>query len=464
MRIGKAENQGKPGETINVEVDGGTREGEIIQGKAGNEINSTKVLIADGVVFSETSPYQQSSQSNIKRNRPKKKKERLTYPIKIGLLYYLNDLMVINKGGDTKKIDIVELANIPTHPLEGWVSLMGFQAIGKNPKQWVAIAFNYRENTAIILKNQIIVNSYNLAEIPYSNQYLWSYLLSLGNGFLMTQNPLFFLYNLSNNTTINFIDNTDNGNRLHGYLGDYSEGDTSYTLSAINQTNYNYFSPQRIFNLIDEYEKHYNTALIQGNQYPESGRDKSIYQTDGGVGEAISTKTITTTGKLVNWIFDTPYEGNYNYSYTAVETPIHEFSYRTLATGAFAGNLSLTADSTGTETFVDSAIATLPLPLQTLNYSDTTTETATFSFGSTLIPHSERTLDLTDTPEVYNFEGNSTWHYTINSADTYTRNGTRTFYQETPLLITPTELFYRSYSQGFTYRDVLTSTYSKYIS
>lgn len=78
MRIGKAKNQGKPGETIAVDLNGKT-----VQAKAGNEINSGKVLVADGVAFSESSPHTERSQSNIKRKRPKKKIRTTTYPIKV---------------------------------------------------------------------------------------------------------------------------------------------------------------------------------------------------------------------------------------------------------------------------------------------------------------------------------------------------------------------------------------------
>jgi hypothetical protein len=82
MRIGRANNQGKVGESINVEVDGKTH-----QAIAGNEINSSKVLVARGedgkiMAFSESSPRETLTNLKVKRRRPKKKVEEIIYPIK----------------------------------------------------------------------------------------------------------------------------------------------------------------------------------------------------------------------------------------------------------------------------------------------------------------------------------------------------------------------------------------------
>ena len=78
MKIGKAENQGKPGESINVEVGG-----KIRTVKAGNDINSGKVLVVGDHVFSESSPTKKRSQRRIARKRSQKKSALISYPIKI---------------------------------------------------------------------------------------------------------------------------------------------------------------------------------------------------------------------------------------------------------------------------------------------------------------------------------------------------------------------------------------------
>lgn len=78
IRIGKAKNQGKPGDTIAVEING-----KKVQKKAGNEINSTKVVVVGDTVLSGSSPVEKRSQTNIKRKRKKKKASSVKHFIKI---------------------------------------------------------------------------------------------------------------------------------------------------------------------------------------------------------------------------------------------------------------------------------------------------------------------------------------------------------------------------------------------
>lgn len=145
MRIGKAKNQGKPSCTIAVDIDGKT-----IMAKAGNEINSGKVLVADGIAFSATSPHTKASLSNIKRKRPKKKKAASTYPIKL--------LAVIENEeteeyefwvyGDSKKPQLIYQVDYNNNYLasakiinegKGWqvfIKLEGFGTVQYHPSFW----------------------------------------------------------------------------------------------------------------------------------------------------------------------------------------------------------------------------------------------------------------------------------------------------------------------------------------